>query len=227
MSVANHPIFYPTFHGQVESVEALLKKDPILVNVRDAKNLKPLHVAASRGQDSVARLLLEYGADVNGPRDGEEWTPLIFASYRGHCAVVKVLLEHGAGLTEEYGNPIHYAGQRKHKEVCGLLSEHGAVDGVIASKDPELQWMLRAVYSFDHVCVKTVLSKRPEFLQVKDVHGKTFLHVACTFGDTRTVRILLNFGADTRIRDGQGQRPVDCASAHRQHKVVKILEQHV
>lgn len=50
---ANHPIFYLTFHGDLEPVQDLLKANPELVKVRDAKNLTPLHVAASRGQDNI------------------------------------------------------------------------------------------------------------------------------------------------------------------------------
>ena len=65
--MANHPIFAPTFHGKVARVKQLLDDDPSLVTMRDAKDLTPLHVAASRGQDKVAQLLLDRGADVNGP----------------------------------------------------------------------------------------------------------------------------------------------------------------
>lgn len=223
--MANHPIFYPTFHGQLEAVEKLLRTDPNLVNVRDAKNLKPLHVAASRGQDKVARLLLDVGADVNGPREGDEWTPLVFASYRGHLNVVKVLLDYGAEVTEVQGNPLHFAGQRGHKEICRLLVEHGAVDDLVGSDDPDLQEVFRFTYSYDHIGVESVLQKRPELIQAKDIHDRSLMHGACTFGDTRTVRVLLRHGASLDIRDSRGQSPLDCATAHRQHRIVKILSE--
>ncbi len=53
--MANHPIFAPTFHGDVAAVRRLLEDDATLVAARDAKNLTPLHVASSRGQADVAR----------------------------------------------------------------------------------------------------------------------------------------------------------------------------
>ncbi|WP_286764844.1 ankyrin repeat domain-containing protein, partial [Rhodopirellula sp. UBA1907] len=150
----NHPIFAPTFHGDVSAVKKLLKKDPTLVNVRDAKKLTPLHVAASRGQSSVAQLLIDHGADVHGPTEDGDWTPLVFASYRGHYEVAKLLVENGAGVTTEDGNPIHYSGQRKHKDICRLLVEHGAIDDLIDSEDSDVLTLFRAAYSYPALFTK-------------------------------------------------------------------------
>ena len=224
--MANHPIFYPTFHGDVESVRKLLGADRDLVKVRDAKNLTPLHVAASRGQDEVARLLLEHGADVQGPSEGDQWTPLVFAAYRGHLDVVKVLLDHGAKPTEAHGNPIHYAGQRKHKEICKVLVAHGAVDDLLEPRDPDLRELFRASYSYDFATVEAILARRPELVRSEDRYGRTPLHEACTNGDSKTVRVLLRYGADVGHRDDRGQSPLARASAHRQRSVVTILEKH-
>lgn len=224
--MANHPIFYPTFHGHVDAVRKLLSDDPELVEMRDAKNLTPLHVAASRGQHEVARLLLEYGADVHGPSEEGQWTPLVFASYRGHIDVAEVLLDHGAGSTEADGNPIHYAGQRKHKEICSLLVERGAVDDLVASADTDLKNLFRAAYRYDADTVDRILSQQPELVGSKDRNGQTPLHGAAANGDTKTIRVLLGYDADVDMIDNRGQTPVDRASAHRQRSAVKLLEKH-
>ncbi|MFK8112104.1 MAG: ankyrin repeat domain-containing protein [Rubripirellula sp.] len=224
--MANHPIFAPTFRGDVAAVKKLLKDDKTLVSVRDAKNLTPLHVAASRGQSAVVQLLIDHGADVGGPTDNDEWTPLVFAAYRGHAEVAKVLIENGAGVTAEHGNPIHYSGQRKHKDICRLLVESGAIDDLIESEDSDVLELFRAAYSYDAGSVHDILARRPEIVDFKDKHGRTALHEACTQGDTKTVRKFLQFDADVAIRDDNGQTPADRASAHKQHAVTRILEQH-
>lgn len=224
--MANHPIFAPTFHGDVAAVRKLLKDDSTLIAVRDAKNLTPLHVAASRAQSAVAQLLLDHGADVQGPSNDGEWTPLVFAAYRGHADVAKVLIENGAGVTANDGNPIHYSGQRKHKEICRLLVEHGAIDDLLASNDSDVLDLFRAAYSYDFDAVEQILARRPEIVDCRDKNGRTALHEACTHGDTKTVRQLLECGADVTIRDTNGQTPADRAAAHKQHAITKLLEKH-
>jgi len=224
--MANHPIFAPTFHGDVAAVKKLLKEDATLIAVRDAKNLTPLHVAASRGQSSVAQLLIDHGADVHGPSDNDEWTPLVFASYRGHYEVAKVLIENGAGVTANDGNPIHFSGQRKHKDICRLLVEHGAIDDLLDSDDSHVLNLFRAAYSYDSDAVSEILARRPELVDCKDKDGRTALHEACTHGDTKTVRALLKCGADVTVRDANGQTPADRAEAHNQHAVTKLIDKH-
>jgi ankyrin repeat protein len=181
-SMANHPIFAPTFHGDVAAVKELLKEDATLIDIRDAKNLTPLHVAASRGQSAVAQLLIDYGADACGQNNDNEWTPLVFASYRGHTDVAKVLIGNGAGVTAEDGNPIHFAGQRKHKEICRLLVEHGAIDGLVDSDDSDVLSLFRVAYSYDSDAVKEILARQPALVDCKDKDGRTALHEACTHG---------------------------------------------
>jgi len=222
----NHPIFAPTFHGDVAAVRKLLEEDATLIAVRDAKNLTPLHVAASRGQSGVAQLLIDHGADVQGPSDDGEWTPLVFASYRGHYEVAKVLIENGAGVTADDGNPIHYSGQRKHKDICRLLVEHGAIDDLIDSGDSDILALFRAAYSYHSDSVNEILVRRPELVRCKDIHGRTPLHEACTQGDTKTVRALLKRGAEVTVRDANGQTPADRAAAHNQHAVTKLIDKH-
>lgn len=224
--MANHPIFAPTFHGDVAAVKKLLEDDATLIAVRDAKNLTPLHVAASRGQSTVAQLLIDYGADIHGPTDDGEWTPLVFAAYRGHADVAKVLIENGAGVTADDGNPIHYSGQRKHKDICRMLVEHGAIDDLIESGDSDVLNLFRAAYSYNSDSVHDILTRRSEIVDFKDKHGRTALHEACTQGDTKTVRILLKCDADVAIRDNNGQTPADRASAHKQNAVTRVLEKH-
>ena len=224
--MANHPIFAPTFHGDVARVTELLDDDPSLISMRDAKNLTPLHVAASRGQADVIQLLLDRGADVHGPSDEDTWTPIVFAAYRGHLDAVRVLIENEADVTEAGGNPIHFAGQRRHKEICRLLVENGAIDDLIEPKnDPQLQ-LFRAAYSYDPESVERILKDLPDLVNSTDRKGRTPMHEACTHGDTKTVRVLLKFGGKADIKDNNQQTPSDRAEAHRQHSVTKLLAKH-
>ena len=225
--MANHPIFAPTFHGRILRVRQLLDEDPSWVTMLDAKGLTPLHVAASRGQHEVAQLLIDYGADVTGGPANDQWPPLVFAAYRGHLEAVKVLVENGAGVTEADGHPIHFAGQRKHKEICRFLSEQGAVDDLVDADDDDVVQLFRAAYSYDPDAVKELLTRREALVRYRDKNGRAALHVSCTNGDTKTVRVLLHCDADASLKDKAGQTPLDRAVSHRQHAVTMILKENL
>jgi len=224
--MANHPIFARTFHGDLAAVKELLDLDPTLIAIRDSKELTPLHVAASRGQHHVVEMLIDYGADVNGPTLSGTWTPIVFAAYRGHLDTVRVLIENGSGISSDEGNPIHYAGQRKHKEICRLLVQHGAIDDRLETDDTDVLNLFRSAISYDFNAVKQILSRRAEIVNSQDLEGQTPLHHASRNGDTRVVSTLLKHGADVKILDRNQQSPADQASAHRQHAVVKLLQKH-
>jgi ankyrin repeat protein len=60
-----------------------------------------LLAASSEGEEAIARLLLENGADVNA-QGGKHGTALQAASDRGHQAMVELLLENGANITSSF-----------------------------------------------------------------------------------------------------------------------------
>eukprot|EP00013_Stygamoeba_regulata_P025336 CAMPEP_0177653890 /NCGR_PEP_ID=MMETSP0447-20121125/13992_1 /TAXON_ID=0 /ORGANISM="Stygamoeba regulata, Strain BSH-02190019" /LENGTH=405 /DNA_ID=CAMNT_0019157407 /DNA_START=54 /DNA_END=1271 /DNA_ORIENTATION=- len=59
--------------------------------------------------------------------------------------------------------------------------------------------------------------------RVQDYNGDTPLHDAARFGHLEVVRILLAAGADTNIRNADGQTPVDVAQYHSKDEVVLAL----
>ncbi|GAA5954658.1 hypothetical protein JCM21900_006094 [Sporobolomyces salmonicolor] len=101
----------------------------------------PLHAAASSGNETVVRMLIEAGADVNAPRLPRRYsnersktsglavgtagsTALHFAAANGHVPITKLLLSHGANprTTEKYGlTPEAIALQGGHLEVADVF----------------------------------------------------------------------------------------------------------
>ncbi|XP_042891456.1 uncharacterized protein LOC122265984 [Penaeus japonicus] len=87
-----------------------------------------LHRAAHHGDDLIARLLLQSGANVNA-RDVVGNTPLHAAAQAGHNRVVKLLLANGAQLeaTSRSGmTPLHRAASKGKELTCNLLLRRGA-----------------------------------------------------------------------------------------------------
>ncbi|KAI1417799.1 hypothetical protein F5Y13DRAFT_151870 [Hypoxylon sp. FL1857] len=64
--------------------------------------LSPLHMAARRGNDRIAWLLLQQGVDCN-EKDSDGLTPIMHGVIGGHEEVVRSLLLHGADIGDDSG----------------------------------------------------------------------------------------------------------------------------
>ena len=77
--------------GRLDLVEALLsREDGMNINVKGAKGQTPLMQAAMMGDIAMARLLLNYGADVYA-QDFEGWTALGYAVRSGNQELIALI----------------------------------------------------------------------------------------------------------------------------------------
>lgn len=87
-----------------------------------------LHISAERGNIRIVRMLLHYGADVNGT-DSKGRSALHYASRGAHIDVVAQLLAVGAdpdAQDHEGRSPLHAAADAESEAVIRLLAEEGA-----------------------------------------------------------------------------------------------------
>ena len=98
--------------------------------VPDFKGVHPLHLAAEQGSESMVRLLISHGANVNC-LDAEGRTPLHYgcSSKRSTTAVIKLLIGSKAKNNQEdseANTPLYYANQNNKRAVIKLLMDAGA-----------------------------------------------------------------------------------------------------
>ena len=92
----------------------------------------PLMIAAEEGKENLAKLLVEYGADVNAV-DHYGDTALMWAANDGHLNVVEFLVEHGANVNAAATGLIYagftaliYASEKGYVNMVKYLIKHGA-----------------------------------------------------------------------------------------------------
>ena len=171
------PLMYAALYKDARSVGLLLDKGADPNNKNDSGATALLWAV---DEPETTRLLLEHGADPN-VRSADGLTPLLLAAARlGSGDVVKLLLDHGAKLE---GEPVlARAATAGDEVVMRMLIERGA-DKKALPQD-------LAVRSGCAACVDLLLqSAGPDDLD-------RALAVAARYGDSRTIEMLLDRGAN-------------------------------
>jgi ankyrin repeat protein len=219
-------LHYATLSGLPDLVKFLVTEFKLDLNARGFfDDVTPLHLASRDGRVEVARVLLEYGANVNA-RDISKWTPLRHALDKGHVKVAQVLIKNGAdvgaqGLDEWM--PLHWASRHGQAELVQVLLEHGAT---MDAKDVYGWTPCRRALDEGHVEVVQVLFQHSLSASSQNKSKSTLLHEASGGGDVEFARALLKYGADASARDMNNSTPLHWASEGGHMEIVLVLLEH-
>lgn len=129
-------LFMATLKEQNDVVQYLIEKGS-KVNVKNRYGVSPLLLCAEGGNETLVKLLVSVGADVNMSPSGDlaiehilaGQTPLYGAAKKGHYHICKFLIENGADVNAETmtgATPLYTAVEEGHLEICQLLIEYDA-----------------------------------------------------------------------------------------------------
>ncbi|XP_077584832.1 ankyrin repeat and SOCS box protein 9-like isoform X2 [Stigmatopora nigra] len=168
----------------------------------------PVHDAAFHGQMLTVKKLIEKGACVNlVTMNGV--SPLHVACVGGHATCAQLLLQHGAHVDSRSldGSPIHVAAAKGYPKCIETLAQHCAdVDLNLGQSGTPL-----------HVaCANRQVNAVKQLLDLGacvniSSLGESPLHVSVRLQHPEMVSLLLDYGADTTLRNSDGKRPPDLA----------------
>jgi ankyrin repeat protein len=123
------PLHLAAHFGHADAVLALLNKGA-KANAPSTNAMRnmALHAAAAGRTPSVAKLLLDAGADVNARQNGG-WTPLHSAAQNGDVEFARVVAEAGADVSVRADNqqrPLDLALTKGQQAMVDFLEAHGA-----------------------------------------------------------------------------------------------------
>ena len=176
-----------------------------------------LHWAAIHDKPAAAKLMLEHGASVNF-QDLAGRTPLLVAVWFGHVDTAKVLLAKGANPEaddDEGSTPLLCA--EGNDELLAVLERAVAE---IAGRKPDGQDIIDAILDEDNGALEIgEAAKAVERLlaggadpNFADAAGRTPLHWAAKFGDSKVITLLIDAGANIEaISEHDGTTPLQAA----------------
>lgn len=110
--------------GDVVAMKKLLDEQPNQVNQLSEQGLSPFLLAAYRGNNGVANLLVERGADIK--TCFSEGSAIYGVIYKNNPAIFELLLQKGVSVNDtcqfsQFGTPLHFAMSLKRYELVGLI----------------------------------------------------------------------------------------------------------
>jgi ankyrin repeat protein len=187
--------------GSADAVRLLLSKGTDS-KAADVRGVTPLLEAARVNDMDMFRLLLDAPANINaGGFVGT--TALNLAAGHANLAAVKLLLDKGADVN------------------VANVSEFRVKNGLIALS--RLTALMSAPESSPEVM--EALIKAGANVNAKDVRGMTplMLAVATDSPNPRTVRLLLDRGADVEVKSTDGERAIDWAKKFNHPEILRLL----
>eukprot|EP00210_Caulerpa_lentillifera_P006929 g6625.t1 len=186
----------------------------------------PLHLAIRKRNRSVAKLLLDNGADTEQRNSGNS-TPLILTCSTGYLDGTKLLVEYGADLnvcTVQGLTCLHLAAKNRHLSVVSYLLEK--VSSPVNKPVEDACTLLHYVVLLNDERTTANLISKGADINAKNHKGETPVILATEHNCIESLIALLEAGADPNIKTNIGEFPLNKAVNEGQVEAVMALLSH-
>jgi ankyrin repeat protein len=218
-----------------------------MICINDLFGQTALHLAAESGHTAVLSLLLDQQEEIQDDDDDEDddqsvnfttnsgapssrslfhvrgirsyWTPLHSAVFSGRVdCVQRLLLQKDADvdcLGDEGQTPLHMAAGRPQQIKRSCFSNDAKEDDPSSPK--------KSSTTMEDPLVELLFTEGAR-VNAKDWHGETPLFKSAFAGNVASARVLLQYGANPQMENGQGETALDIAVQYGQEAMVSLLQ---
>ncbi|KAM4606154.1 ankyrin repeat and SAM domain-containing protein 6 isoform 2-T2 [Polymixia lowei] len=193
---------------------------------REFMDITALLVASQHGHEAAARLLLEWGSDVNFSQKTTGWGALMLATLSGKVGVAQQLVERGADpdrLNVLSKTAFELALQLKQRDIKAYLD---SITTVRPQTDDEKRRpdVFSALKLGNSQLVKEILEEDPAQVNSSNQEGASPLMMAAVSGQLEVVQLMVEKNAEIDKQDGvHGWTALMQATYHGNKDVVKYL----
>jgi ankyrin repeat protein len=113
-------------HGDIERIEELYQQYGDTLDVNYSDDTHGHYPIISIANKQIAKLLLEYGTDINKLYNNRELTPLTYTCFARNWKITKLLLDNGADPNLGHRSALLVAVQIRDYEHTELMLQYGA-----------------------------------------------------------------------------------------------------
>lgn len=195
--------------------------------------------AAASGDERTLRESLRHGIDPNANYHiDNSLTPLIWASRCGQTSIVRTLVSMGAnpnetstyyidGVLMEGTTALIWAAASGEEDVVNTLLKAGADPRARELRSQDKEPGRDALWAARHAPLIDVLISHGAVVDTRQNDGSTKLMQMAAAGDLDSCRVLLERGADPRLKNRHGKSAIDIAIAANHTAVARLLEKSV
>jgi len=220
-------VFLAVERGHLRLVEILCGKGCSL-SARDGTGITPLHMAASKGQPDIVKLLIQHGAQIDTASTRGGNTALHFAAAGNHHQVVQLLIEQGAEVNQQNFDgmtSLMFAANRGNLKTAKTLLDHGADPGHV-DKDGNTALLLHCSSVSVSAEMVDMLAISPRLINRSNKQGYSPVLQVATSQSRQTHHALYSLarrGADLSVRTFLGDTPLHIACREKDWVSAQIL----
>ena len=194
-------------------------------NISNISYETALHAAAKKGHISMAKLLLENGANPNANAELKV-TPLHLACFKDHVKMTEIMFTYGADPNIpifDGSTPLIWACQGNKIHMVGLLLQNGA-NVETATEDNATPLYIASQHGFAEIC--SLLLRKGANVEVKYQNiNDTPLTIAAYKNHLETIQVLVNAGAKLHSTDSNANTALHLACSQGHQDIVYYLLQ--
>ena len=216
-------LFIAVEENQLSATKFLLENGAY-PDITDKENDTPLMRAMYYNRPEIAKLLIEYGANVNTSYNDD--FVLTWATFNNYTDIVRLLIEKGANI--ECYNPVGCTpliiASYGNYEICEFLIQNGADVNARRTKTSNKDWtsLMYASY-YSKLDIMNLLLENGALIDIRTPSLHSAYLIAAQYGTPDAVELLINNGAELNCTDSDGDSALICAAKYEQTDNIKLL----